>query len=210
LRDEIKILLSKAVTRNYFSYKSLAGAQTSSPPSANQFYKLNQLNDLRRVPNLALGTLTEYRHQKLLRYSILWIVRRICDRDCGLKIDTNNFVAALQSRSRSANHESAGEASRNRLALCLFGSFNNLGPSEGVITFANLLLGINQGLSWSTTVIMEIDFGAKVSCVCNGIQRILGLPRTLDRSIDLRPSRQPVWTTACPVPDYVRHEDRAT
>jgi MFS family permease len=30
-------------------------------------------------------------------------------------------------------------------------------PSWGWITFANLLLGINQGLCWSTTVIMKID-----------------------------------------------------
>lgn len=31
------------------------------------------------------------------------------------------------------------------------------GPSWGWIVFANLLLGINQGLTWSTTVIMKID-----------------------------------------------------
>ena len=30
-------------------------------------------------------------------------------------------------------------------------------PSWGWITVANLLLGINQGLCWSTTVIMKID-----------------------------------------------------
>jgi MFS family permease len=31
------------------------------------------------------------------------------------------------------------------------------GPSWGWIIFANVLLGINQGLTWSTTVIMKID-----------------------------------------------------
>ena len=31
------------------------------------------------------------------------------------------------------------------------------GPSWGWIIFANVLLGINQGLAWSTTVIMKID-----------------------------------------------------
>jgi MFS family permease len=31
------------------------------------------------------------------------------------------------------------------------------GPSWGWIVFANVLLGINQGLAWSTTVIMKID-----------------------------------------------------
>ncbi|WP_131796216.1 MFS transporter, partial [Candidatus Protofrankia datiscae] len=31
------------------------------------------------------------------------------------------------------------------------------GPSWGAIVFANVLLGVNQGLTWSTTVIMKID-----------------------------------------------------
>lgn len=31
------------------------------------------------------------------------------------------------------------------------------GPAWGWIVFANVLLGINQGLTWSTTVIMKID-----------------------------------------------------
>jgi len=31
------------------------------------------------------------------------------------------------------------------------------GPSWGWIVFANILLGVNQGLTWSTTVIMKID-----------------------------------------------------
>jgi MFS family permease len=31
------------------------------------------------------------------------------------------------------------------------------GPSWGWIIFANILLGVNQGLTWSTTVIMKID-----------------------------------------------------
>jgi MFS family permease len=31
------------------------------------------------------------------------------------------------------------------------------GPSWGWIVFANVLLGVNQGLTWSTTVIMKID-----------------------------------------------------
>ncbi|MGN7797746.1 MFS transporter [Leifsonia sp. 22587] len=30
-------------------------------------------------------------------------------------------------------------------------------PSWGWVVFANVLLGINQGLSWSTTVMMKID-----------------------------------------------------
>src|SRR5438093_6646291 len=30
-------------------------------------------------------------------------------------------------------------------------------PSWGWIVFANVLLGINQGLTWSTTVVMKID-----------------------------------------------------
>ncbi len=32
-----------------------------------------------------------------------------------------------------------------------------VGPSWGWIVFANVLLGVNQGLTWSTTVIMKID-----------------------------------------------------
>lgn len=32
-----------------------------------------------------------------------------------------------------------------------------LAPSWGWVTFANILLGVNQGLCWSTTVIMKID-----------------------------------------------------
>jgi MFS family permease len=32
-----------------------------------------------------------------------------------------------------------------------------IGPSWGWIVFANVLLGVNQGLTWSTTVIMKID-----------------------------------------------------
>src|SRR5216117_3794297 len=32
-----------------------------------------------------------------------------------------------------------------------------LAPSWGWIVFANVLLGVNQGLTWSTTVIMKID-----------------------------------------------------
>jgi len=33
----------------------------------------------------------------------------------------------------------------------------DLGPSWGWVIAANVLLGINQGLTWSTTVIMKID-----------------------------------------------------
>jgi predicted MFS family arabinose efflux permease len=31
-------------------------------------------------------------------------------------------------------------------------------PSWGWVVAANALLGVNQGLTWSTTVIMKIDF----------------------------------------------------
>jgi hypothetical protein len=44
---------------------------TSSPPSAYQICKSNEFNNLRRVPNVELGTLAVYRHQTRQRYKIL-------------------------------------------------------------------------------------------------------------------------------------------
>ena len=34
-------------------------------------------------------------------------------------------------------------------------------PTWGVVVFANVLLGVNQGLTWSTTVIMKIDLAGR-------------------------------------------------
>lgn len=48
-------------------------------------------------------------------------------------------------------------------------------PSWGWIVFANILLGINQGLCWSTTVIMKIDLvGAKQRGLAMGLNEFAG------------------------------------
>lgn len=48
-------------------------------------------------------------------------------------------------------------------------------PSWGWIVFANLLLGINQGLCWSTTVIMKIDLvGPKQRGLAMGLNEFAG------------------------------------
>jgi len=48
-------------------------------------------------------------------------------------------------------------------------------PSWTVITFANVLLGINQGLCWSTTVIMKIDLvGPKRRGFAMGLNEFAG------------------------------------
>jgi MFS family permease len=48
-------------------------------------------------------------------------------------------------------------------------------PSWTVITFANMLLGINQGLCWSTTVIMKIDLvGPKRRGFAMGLNEFAG------------------------------------
>ena len=45
-------------------------------------------------------------------------------------------------------------------------------PSWGWIIAANILLGINQGLTWSTTVIMKIDLvGPETARPGHGLQR---------------------------------------
>jgi MFS family permease len=50
-----------------------------------------------------------------------------------------------------------------------------LAPSWGWIVFANVLLGINQGLCWSTTVIMKIDLvGAKQRGLAMGLNEFAG------------------------------------
>jgi MFS family permease len=49
------------------------------------------------------------------------------------------------------------------------------GPSWGWIVFANVLLGINQGLTWSTTVIMKIDLvGPKQRGLAMGLNEAAG------------------------------------
>src|SRR5918911_1203516 len=48
-------------------------------------------------------------------------------------------------------------------------------PSWGWVVFANMLLGINQGLCWSTTVIMKIDLvGAKQRGLAMGLNEFAG------------------------------------
>ncbi|HYE57112.1 MAG TPA: MFS transporter [Rhodothermales bacterium] len=48
-------------------------------------------------------------------------------------------------------------------------------PSWGWVVFANLLLGINQGLAWSATVIMKIDLvGARQRGLAMGINEFAG------------------------------------
>lgn len=48
-------------------------------------------------------------------------------------------------------------------------------PSWGWIVFANILLGINQGLCWSTTVIMKIDLvGSKQRGLAMGLNEFAG------------------------------------
>ena len=50
-----------------------------------------------------------------------------------------------------------------------------LAPSWGWIIFANVLLGINQGLCWSTTVIMKIDLvGPKQRGLAMGLNEFAG------------------------------------
>ncbi|HJW91577.1 MAG TPA: MFS transporter [Anaerolineales bacterium] len=50
-----------------------------------------------------------------------------------------------------------------------------LAPNWNWIVFANLLLGINQGLCWSTTVIMKIDLvGAKQRGLAMGLNEFAG------------------------------------
>jgi MFS family permease len=49
------------------------------------------------------------------------------------------------------------------------------GPSWGWIVFANVLLGVNQGLTWSTTVIMKIDLvGPKQRGLAMGLNEASG------------------------------------
>jgi len=48
-------------------------------------------------------------------------------------------------------------------------------PSWGWIVLANLLLGVNQGLCWSTTVIMKIDLvGPKQRGLAMGLNEFAG------------------------------------
>lgn len=48
-------------------------------------------------------------------------------------------------------------------------------PSWGWVVFANVLLGINQGLCWSTTVIMKIDLvGPKQRGLAMGLNEFAG------------------------------------
>jgi hypothetical protein len=50
-------------------------------------------------------------------------------------------------------------------------------PSWGWIIFANVLLGVNQGLCWSTTVIMKIDLvGPKQRGLAMGFNEFAGYP----------------------------------
>ena len=48
-------------------------------------------------------------------------------------------------------------------------------PTWGWVVFANLLLGVNQGLAWSTTVIMKIDLvGARQRGLAMGLNEFAG------------------------------------
>jgi len=50
-----------------------------------------------------------------------------------------------------------------------------LAPSWGWVVFANVLLGINQGLCWSTTVIMKVDLvGPKQRGLATGLNEFAG------------------------------------
>ena len=51
-------------------------------------------------------------------------------------------------------------------------------PTWGWVLFANVLLGVSQGLTWSTTVIMKIDLaGPAAARARDGPQRVRRLPR---------------------------------
>jgi MFS family permease len=48
-------------------------------------------------------------------------------------------------------------------------------PSWGWVVFANVLLGVNQGLTWSTTVVMKIDLvGPKLRGLATGLNEFTG------------------------------------
>ena len=50
-----------------------------------------------------------------------------------------------------------------------------LAPSWGWIVFANVLLGVNQGLTWSTTVVMKIDLvGSRLRGLAMGLNEFAG------------------------------------
>jgi hypothetical protein len=66
-------------------------------------------------------------------------------------------------------------------------------PTWGWIVAANVLLGINQGLAWSMTVVMKIDLvGPKRAGLALGLNEAAGLRRCRDRGDRQRPSRDRV------------------
>jgi len=67
-------------------------------------------------------------------------------------------------------------------------------PSWGWIVAANVLLGVNQGLAWSMTVLMKID-------LVGPRRRGLAHPQRIERRGDGR--QQPAASTTCP-PGVVR------
>src|SRR5213593_2200238 len=68
-------------------------------------------------------------------------------------------------------------------------------PSWGWIVFANMLLGVNQGLCWSTTVIMKIDL-VGAARLGDGAERVRGLRRRVAVGAAHRLPRRLVRPTA--------------
>ena len=75
-------------------------------------------------------------------------------------------------------------------------------PSWGWIVAANLLLGVNQGLAWSMTVLMKIDLvGPRRRGLALGLNEAAGyggvaLPRA--QRMSSRPSSSPETSSSSP------------
>ena len=62
-------------------------------------------------------------------------------------------------------------------------------PSWGFIVAANLLLGVNQGLAWSMTVVMKIDLAGRAARARARPERGGRLPRRRRRRVRYRRAR---------------------
>ena len=70
-------------------------------------------------------------------------------------------------------------------------------PTWSWVVFANVLLGVNQGLTWSTTVIMKIDLaGPKQTRSGHGVQRSGRLRRGRCHRARNRDHRRPLRSPA--------------
>jgi MFS family permease len=70
-------------------------------------------------------------------------------------------------------------------------------PSWDWIVAANVLLGVSQGLTWSTTVIMKIDLvGPQAAWTCDGAQRVRRLRGASRKCACNRMASRALWTSA--------------